>query len=140
MKAHLIYSGLFVALITMGCGSEHTEPTQQTNAPAAKPSTPAPAVSAPAATNAPAVVAPAPENPTPRADIFRSAGFEWREPGCSMCFFAGGESLGKGVRVASTTNRNFEGRQGLDVRTHIASPLTVVASACAGHLVADTTA
>jgi 3-isopropylmalate/(R)-2-methylmalate dehydratase large subunit len=73
-------------------------------------------------------------------DIFRSAGFEWREPGCSMCFFAGGESLGRGVRVASTTNRNFEGRQGLDVRTHIASPLTVVASACAGHLVADTTA
>jgi 3-isopropylmalate/(R)-2-methylmalate dehydratase large subunit len=73
-------------------------------------------------------------------DIFRSAGFEWREPGCSMCFFAGGESFGKGVRVASTTNRNFEGRQGLGVRTHIASPLTVVASACAGHLVADTTA
>jgi 3-isopropylmalate/(R)-2-methylmalate dehydratase large subunit len=56
-----------------------------------------------------------------------------------MCFFAGGESFGKGVRVASTTNRNFEGRQGLGVRTHIASPLTVVASACAGHLVADTT-
>ena len=73
-------------------------------------------------------------------DIFRSAGFEWREPGCSMCFFAGGESFGKGVRVASTTNRNFEGRQGLGVRTHIASPLTVVASACAGHLVADTIA
>jgi 3-isopropylmalate/(R)-2-methylmalate dehydratase large subunit len=73
-------------------------------------------------------------------DIFRSAGFEWREPGCSMCFFAGGESFGQGVRVASTTNRNFEGRQGLGVRTHIASPLTVVASACAGHLVADTVA
>lgn len=71
-------------------------------------------------------------------DIFRSAGFEWREPGCSMCFFAGGESFGQGVRVASTTNRNFEGRQGLGVRTHIASPLTVVASACAGYLVADT--
>ena len=73
-------------------------------------------------------------------EIFRSAGFEWREPGCSMCFFAGGESFGQGVRVASTTNRNFEGRQGLGVRTHIASPLTVVASACAGHLVADTSA
>ena len=73
-------------------------------------------------------------------EIFRSAGFEWREPGCSMCFFAGGENFGEGVRVASTTNRNFEGRQGLGVRTHIASPLTVVASACAGHLVADTTA
>ena len=84
MKAHLIYSGLLVALITIGCGSEPTEPIQQTNAPAAKPqvepaaapkpSTPAPAVSAPPATNAPAVVAPAPENLTPRADIFRSAG------------------------------------------------------------------
>ena len=78
MKAHFIYSGLLVALITIGCGSEPTEPTQQTNAQAAKPqvepaaapkpSTPVPAVSAPA------VVAPAPENPTPRADIFRSAG------------------------------------------------------------------
>ncbi|MDG2461805.1 MAG: 3-isopropylmalate dehydratase large subunit [Luminiphilus sp.] len=70
-------------------------------------------------------------------EIFRSAGFEWREPGCSMCFFAGGESFGKGVRVASTTNRNFEGRQGLGVRTHLASPVTVVSSACAGYLVAD---
>ena len=69
--------------------------------------------------------------------IFRQAGFEWREPGCSMCFFAGGESLGEGVRVASTTNRNFEGRQGLGVRTHLGSPLSVVASACAGHLLAD---
>lgn len=71
-------------------------------------------------------------------EIFRGAGFEWREPGCSMCFFAGGESFGQEVRVASTTNRNFEGRQGLGVRTHIASPLTVVASACAGYLLADT--
>ena len=71
-------------------------------------------------------------------EIFRGAGFEWREPGCSMCFFAGGESVGQEVRVASTTNRNFEGRQGLGVRTHIASPLTVVASACAGYLLADT--
>ena len=69
--------------------------------------------------------------------IFRQAGFEWREHGCSMCFFAGGESLGEGVRVASTTNRNFEGRQGLGVRTHLGSPLSVVASACAGHLLAD---
>jgi len=54
-----------------------------------------------------------------------------------MCFFAGGESLGEGVRVASTTNRNFEGRQGLGVRTHLGSPLSVAASACAGHLLAD---
>ncbi len=71
--------------------------------------------------------------------VFRQAGFEWREPGCSMCFFAGGESLGEGVRVASTTNRNFQGRQGLGVRTHLGSPLSVVASACAGHLLADMT-
>ena len=49
-----------------------------------------------------------------------------------------GESLGDGVRVISTTNRNFEGRQGLRVKTHIASPLTTVASACAGYLTADT--
>ena len=71
-------------------------------------------------------------------DVFLNAGFEWREPGCSMCFFAGGESFGDGVRVVSTTNRNFEGRQGLRVKTHIASPLTTVASACAGYLTADT--
>lgn len=68
--------------------------------------------------------------------IFLRAGFEWREPGCSMCFFAGGETLGDRVRVASTTNRNFEGRQGPGVKTHLASPLSVVASACAGRLVA----
>ena len=72
--------------------------------------------------------------------IFRAAGFEWREPGCSMCFFAGGESFGEGVRIASTTNRNFEGRQGLRARTHLASPITVAASACAGHLVAGESA
>jgi len=73
-------------------------------------------------------------------EIFQSAGFEWREPGCSMCFFAGGESFGNRARIASTTNRNFEGRQGIGSRTHLASPLTVVASACAGYLTADTTA
>lgn len=72
-------------------------------------------------------------------EIFQSAGFEWREPGCSMCFFAGGENFGNRARVASTTNRNFEGRQGVGSRTHLASPLTVVASACAGYLTADTT-
>lgn len=73
-------------------------------------------------------------------EIFQDAGFEWREPGCSMCFFAGGENFGDRARVASTTNRNFEGRQGIGSRTHLASPLTVVASACAGYLTADTTA
>jgi len=67
-------------------------------------------------------------------EVFREAGFEWREPGCSLCFFAGGERFAEGARVISTTNRNFEGRQGLGVRTHLASPLSVVASACAGYL------
>ncbi|MEP2101406.1 MAG: 3-isopropylmalate dehydratase large subunit [Parasphingorhabdus sp.] len=64
--------------------------------------------------------------------IFREAGFEWRESGCSMCFYAGGESFDAGSRVISTTNRNFESRQGPGVKTHIASPETVVASALAG--------
>ncbi len=64
--------------------------------------------------------------------IFREAGFEWRESGCSMCFYAGGESFQSGARVISTTNRNFESRQGPGVKTHIASPETVVASALAG--------
>jgi 3-isopropylmalate/(R)-2-methylmalate dehydratase large subunit len=64
--------------------------------------------------------------------IFTEAGFEWREAGCSMCFFAGGESFGPQERVISTTNRNFENRQGPRTRTHIASPDTVVASAIAG--------
>lgn len=69
-------------------------------------------------------------------EIFRNAGFEWRESGCSMCFYAGGESFAAGSRVISTTNRNFESRQGPNVRTHIASPETVVASAIAG-VIAD---
>ncbi len=64
--------------------------------------------------------------------IFKNAGFEWRESGCSMCFYAGGESFAAGSRVISTTNRNFESRQGPNVKTHIASPETVVASAMAG--------
>ncbi|PXW76239.1 3-isopropylmalate dehydratase large subunit [Blastomonas natatoria] len=64
--------------------------------------------------------------------VFLDAGFEWRESGCSMCFFAGGESFGDGSRVISSTNRNFESRQGLRVKTHIASPETVAASALAG--------
>jgi 3-isopropylmalate/(R)-2-methylmalate dehydratase large subunit len=64
--------------------------------------------------------------------IFISAGFEWRESGCSLCFYAGGESFGPGERVISSTNRNFESRQGPGTRTHIASPETVAASALAG--------
>ena len=66
--------------------------------------------------------------------IFTEAGFEWRESGCSMCFFAGGENFGLETRVVSSTNRNFENRQGPRTRTHIASPTTVAASALAGRL------
>ena len=66
--------------------------------------------------------------------IFRDAGFEWRESGCSMCFYAGGESFGHEERVISSTNRNFENRQGPRTRTHLASPATVAASAIAGRL------
>jgi 3-isopropylmalate/(R)-2-methylmalate dehydratase large subunit len=66
--------------------------------------------------------------------IFRAAGFEWRESGCSLCFYAGGEDLGLGSRVVSSTNRSFEGRQGPGTRTHIASPATVAASAVRGHI------
>jgi 3-isopropylmalate/(R)-2-methylmalate dehydratase large subunit len=68
------------------------------------------------------------------ARVFREAGFEWRESGCSMCFYAGGESFGARERVISSTNRNFESRQGPETRTHIASPETVAASAVAGHI------
>lgn len=64
--------------------------------------------------------------------IFQAAGFEWRESGCSMCFYAGGERFAAGSRVISSTNRNFEGRQGPNIRTHIASPEIVAASAIAG--------
>ena len=66
--------------------------------------------------------------------IFISAGFAWRESGCSMCFFAGGESFGENERVISTTNRNFENRQGKKTRTHLASPATVAASAIKGEI------
>lgn len=64
--------------------------------------------------------------------IFTEAGFEWRESGCSLCFYVGGEGFAPGSRVISSTNRNFEGRQGPGIRTHIASPETVAASAIAG--------
>ncbi len=66
--------------------------------------------------------------------LFMEAGFEWRESGCSMCFYAGGETFGPGKRVISTTNRNFEGRQGPGTRTHLASPITVAASAVCGRI------
>ncbi len=64
--------------------------------------------------------------------VFTKAGFQWRESGCSMCFFAGGESFGAGDRVVTSTNRNFENRQGPGTRSHLASPATVAASAVAG--------
>lgn len=64
--------------------------------------------------------------------IFRSAGFEWREPGCSMCLGANGDVVPRGQRCVSTSNRNFVGRQGPGSRTHLASPVLAAASACAG--------
>ena len=64
--------------------------------------------------------------------IFKAAGFEWREPGCSLCFYAGGEGFEAGQRVVSTTNRNFKGRQGPGVKTHLASPLMAAAAAIDG--------
>ena len=69
-------------------------------------------------------------------DIFRAAGFEWREPGCSMCVAANGEQAAPGERVVSTSNRNFVGRQGPGVRTHLASPASAVAAALCG-VIAD---
>lgn len=66
--------------------------------------------------------------------IFRNAGFQWRESGCGLCFYAGGDTFAPESRVISSTNRNFENRQGPGVRTHLASPATVAASAIAGHI------
>lgn len=66
--------------------------------------------------------------------VFKDAGFEWREPGCSFCFYAGGEGFAPGQRVITSTNRNFRGRQGPGVRSHLASPATVAASAIAGRI------
>ena len=68
--------------------------------------------------------------------VFKEAGFEWGEPGCAMCFYAGGETFAPGARVVSSTNRNFEGRQGPGVRTHITSPVVVAACAVAGKICA----
>ena len=67
--------------------------------------------------------------------IFLEAGWEWREPGCSMCLAMNGDELSKGQRCASTSNRNFEGRQGKGGRTHLVSPAMAAAAAAAGHFV-----
>lgn len=67
--------------------------------------------------------------------VFREAGFAWREPGCSMCVAANGERVAPGTRVVSTSNRNFVGRQGPGVRTHLASPRMAAAAAIAGEIV-----
>ena len=66
--------------------------------------------------------------------IFKEAGFEWREPGCSMCLAMNADKLADGERCASTSNRNFEGRQGRGGRTHLVSPQMAVAAALSGHL------
>ena len=67
--------------------------------------------------------------------IFRAAGFEWREPGCSMCLAMNADRLEPGERCASTSNRNFEGRQGAGGRTHLVSPAMAAAAAVHGHFV-----
>jgi 3-isopropylmalate/(R)-2-methylmalate dehydratase large subunit len=67
-------------------------------------------------------------------EIFRAAGFDWREPGCSMCLGMNPDRLAPGERCASTSNRNFEGRQGRGGRTHLMSPAMAAAAALAGHI------
>jgi 3-isopropylmalate/(R)-2-methylmalate dehydratase large subunit len=66
--------------------------------------------------------------------VFLAAGFEWREPGCSMCLGMNGDTADEGERCASTSNRNFEGRQGKGARTHLVSPAMAAAAAVTGHL------
>jgi 3-isopropylmalate/(R)-2-methylmalate dehydratase large subunit len=68
-------------------------------------------------------------------EIFKAAGFEWREPGCSMCLAMNADRLEAGERCASTSNRNFEGRQGAGGRTHLVSPAMAAAAAVHGHFV-----
>jgi 3-isopropylmalate/(R)-2-methylmalate dehydratase large subunit len=68
-------------------------------------------------------------------EIFKAAGFEWREPGCSMCLAMNADRLEPGERCASTSNRNFEGRQGAGGRTHLVSPAMAAAAALHGHFV-----
>ena len=67
--------------------------------------------------------------------LFMDAGFEWRDPGCSMCLAMNGDELSNGERCAATSNRNFEGRQGAGGRTHLVSPAMAAAAAIAGHFV-----
>jgi len=67
--------------------------------------------------------------------VFEAAGFEWREPGCSMCLGMNDDALSPGERCASTSNRNFEGRQGAGGRSHLVSPAMAAAAAVAGHFV-----
>jgi 3-isopropylmalate/(R)-2-methylmalate dehydratase large subunit len=67
--------------------------------------------------------------------IFIAAGFEWRDPGCSMCLAMNDDRLSPGERCAATSNRNFEGRQGQGGRTHLVSPEMAAAAAVAGHFV-----
>ena len=67
--------------------------------------------------------------------LFKAAGFEWREPGCSMCLAMNADRLEPGERCASTSNRNFEGRQGAGGRTHLVSPAMAAAAAIEGHFV-----
>ena len=67
--------------------------------------------------------------------VFIEAGFEWREPGCSMCLAMNADKLQPGEHCASTSNRNFEGRQGNGGRTHLVSPAMAAAAAIAGHFV-----
>ncbi len=68
-------------------------------------------------------------------EVFKAAGFEWREPGCSMCLGMNDDQLSRGERCASTSNRNFEGRQGPGGRTHLVSPAMAAAAAVAGHFI-----
>jgi 3-isopropylmalate/(R)-2-methylmalate dehydratase large subunit len=67
--------------------------------------------------------------------IFKEAGFDWREAGCSMCLGMNPDTAAPQERVASTSNRNFEGRQGRGARTHLVSPEMAAAAAIAGHFV-----
>eukprot|EP01035_Chromulina_nebulosa_P044118 gene44118-59744_t len=68
------------------------------------------------------------------AAVFSGAGFEWRQPGCSMCLAMNGDLLAPGTRCASTTNRNFEGRQGRGAITHLMSPAMAAAAAVTGRI------
>jgi 3-isopropylmalate/(R)-2-methylmalate dehydratase large subunit len=68
-------------------------------------------------------------------EVFRSAGADWRESGCSMCLGMNGDLVDKGSYCVSTSNRNFEGRQGVGARTLLASPLTAAAAALSGRVI-----